>query len=202
MPRASSSDPPDQLAVPFITPIGGLRRSYHRAMRMPVVLQSKRLSLRILGTADLDPVHALFSSDGHTIGDGPIGDRGVTLEWLKRRTLLYEERGLAWYGLRDGDGSFVGNCGVFGGRCGDEPEIGYEIAQSRRGRGYAAEAVSAVTHAAHAAGQARLWATIRPWNVVSVRTAVANEYRFVRCEPDAKGDLEYYVHEVATTGGR
>lgn len=33
-----------------------------------VMLQSKRLSLRLLGPAEFDVVHALFSSDGHTIG--------------------------------------------------------------------------------------------------------------------------------------
>ncbi len=168
-------------------------------MGMPVVLRSKRLSLRLLGAADLDAVHALFSSGGHTIGDGPISDPQLTLEWLQRRSELHEENGLAWYGAWEHNGSFVGTCGAFRGRCGDEPEIGYEVAVRCRGRRYAAEAVSAVTSAAHSAGHGRLWAAIRPANVASVRTVLANDYRFVRSEPDAKGDLDYYLHEAATS---
>jgi RimJ/RimL family protein N-acetyltransferase len=165
---------------------------------MPVVLRSKRLSLRLLGAAELDAVHALFSSDGHTIGEGPISDPRLTLEWLQRRSELHEQSGLAWYGAWEGKSNFVGTCGAFHGRCGDEPEIGYEVAVPCRGRGYAAEAVSAVTHATHSAGHVRLWATIRPTNVASVRTVLANDYRLVRSEPDAKGDLDFYVHEART----
>ncbi|WP_289232797.1 hypothetical protein [Barrientosiimonas endolithica] len=44
-------------------------------MGMPISLRSNRLALRQLNSMDLDRVHALFSSDGHTIGDGPIDDR-------------------------------------------------------------------------------------------------------------------------------
>ena len=168
-------------------------------MMMPVVLQSKRLNLRLLGAAEVDAVHALFSSDSHTIGGGPISDPRMTLEWLVRRSELYEEYGLAWYGVWEGKGAFVGTCGVFRGRCGDEPEIGYEVATPFRGQGYAAEAVLAVTQAAHSSGHVRLWATIRPAKVASVRTVLTNDYSLVRSEPDAKGDLDYYVHEAATS---
>jgi [ribosomal protein S5]-alanine N-acetyltransferase len=168
-------------------------------MAMPVVLRSGRLRLRLHSAADLDEVHAVFSSDGHTIGDGPITDPAETLEWLHRRTLRHEESGLAWYGLWDHKDVFVGTCGTFIGRCGDEPEMGYEIAVPRRGVGYAAEALEVVTDAAHAAGHSRIWATIRPANVASVRTALTNGYLMARSEPDAKGALDYYVHSVATS---
>ncbi|BDZ57978.1 GNAT family N-acetyltransferase [Barrientosiimonas endolithica] len=122
---------------------------------------------------------------------------------------MYEEVGLAWYGLWDGDGNFVGNCGVFRGRCGDDPEIGYEVALPRRGQGYARAAVRAVTDAAHLVGHRRLWATVRPVNFASVRTVQSNGsvrtvqsngYRSVRRARDAKGDLDYYVHDVDTQG--
>lgn len=66
---------------------------------MPPALKTKRLSLRLLRPGDLDVVHALFSSTGHTIGDGPIGESALTLGWLQRRRRLHEESGLAWYGL-------------------------------------------------------------------------------------------------------
>ena len=161
---------------------------------MPEALQGKRLSLRLLGPAYLDVVHALFSSSGHTIGDAPVSDAAVTLAWLERRWRLHEEIGLAWYGLWDGAQKFVGTCGVFLGRCGEEPELGYEIATSQRGHGFAAEAAELVTHACHAAGYAHIWATIRPANFASIRTILATGCVFDRSDPDANGVLDYYRH--------
>lgn len=168
-------------------------------MAMPEALQTKRLSLRLLGPTDIDVVHALFSSSGHTIGDGPVSESALTLVWLERRKRLHEENGLAWYGLWDRDENFVGTCGTFLGRCGEEPEIGYEIALSRRGHGFASEAAGLVTHACHAAGHAQIWATIRPANIASVRTVQANGYVLIRSEPDAKGVLDYYRHATGDT---
>lgn len=161
---------------------------------------SDGLSLRQLDSTDLDHVHALFSSDGHTMGDGPIEDLATTLRWLARRSHAYAVNGFPWYGLWDGDENCVGNCGVFRGRCGDDPEIGYEVALPRRGQGYARAAVRAVTDAAHLVGHRRLWATVRPVNFASVRTVQSNGYRSVRRARDAKGDLDYYVHDVDTQG--
>lgn len=166
-------------------------------MTMPEKLRTGRLSLRLLGPADLDDVHALFSSPGHTIGDGAISDPALTLAWLERRQQRYEEDGLAWYGLWARDETYIGNCGLFLGRCGEEPEIGYEIDLPQRRQGYAAEAAGAVTSAAQAAGSTRVWATIRPANVASVRIVRALGYGFVRCEHDTKGDLDYYLNAPA-----
>lgn len=156
-------------------------------MAMPETLWTKRLSLRLLDPDDLDVVHSLFSSPGHTIGDGPVGDRAETLGWLERRRRLHRENGLAWYGLRDREKFFVGSCGVFlGDRCGDEPEIGYEIDLPQRRRGYAREAAGVVTQAAHAAGHVHVWATIRPANLASVRIARAIGYHLFKNESDSK----------------
>ena len=117
---------------------------------MPPTLETDRLVLRLLRPEHLDVVHALFSSDGHTIGDGPVHDREGTAAWLARREERFREAGLAWYGLWGDDELFLGSCGVFTGqRCGHEPEIGYEIGLAHRGRGLATEAARAVTDAAH-----------------------------------------------------
>lgn len=161
---------------------------------MPDTMQTERLHLRLLGPIDLDVVHSLFSSSGHTIGDGPVADPASTLNWLERRQCLHTESGLAWYGLWDGHQDFVGTCGVFLGRCGEDPELGYEIFTSQRGHGYAAESAELVTHACHAAGHPRIWATIRPQNVASIRTVLTNGYVFARSQPDATGALDYYLH--------
>jgi len=73
-------------------------------MAMSEMLHTARLSLRRLGPHDLAAVHALFASDGHTIGDGPIRDQAETAEWLARREIRYRTQGLAWYGLWDRHG--------------------------------------------------------------------------------------------------
>ena len=163
-------------------------------MAMTETLRTERLTLRLLGPADLDAAHELFSSPGHTIGDGPVRERAETAQWLVRRESYYSERGLAWYGLWTGHEILAGTCGVFlGERCGDDPEIGYEVDVAHRGKGFAHEAAHAVTEEAHSAGHSHLWATIRPGNVVSTHIIERLGYQLVRNQPDPKGDLNYYL---------
>jgi ribosomal-protein-alanine N-acetyltransferase len=165
-----------------------------RNMVMPETLHTARLALRLLGPGNLMAVHMLFSSAGHTIGDGPVRDSAQTAQWLARREMRYREHGLAWYGLWK-DETLVGTCGVFlGERCGEEPEIGYEVDSPQRAKGLAREAAGAVTEAAHSAGHARLWATIRPTNTASARVVEVIGYQLVRSRRDAKGELDYWLH--------
>ncbi len=163
------------------------------AMAMPETLHTDQLSLSRLTSHDLDHVHALFASDGHTIGTGPIHDQAKTAAWLERRETCYREQGLVWYGLWDRDRDFVGSCGVFlSDRCDREPEIGYEVELAHRHQGYAREAARAVTEATHEAGHEHLWATIRPSNHSSTRIVGSLGYRLIRNQPDAKGPLHFY----------
>ncbi|WP_254666498.1 GNAT family N-acetyltransferase [Humibacillus sp. DSM 29435] len=161
---------------------------------MPETLQTQRLVLRLLGPGDLDSVHALFSSAGHTIGDGPVSNRESTAQWLARRQMRYATQGLAWYGLWTADRTFVGNCGVFvGTRCGAEPEIGYEINFAYRGQGLAREAAAEVTHLVHEAGHEHLWATIQPSNLVSAHIVRSLGYQLVRSRADSEDSIDYYL---------
>jgi RimJ/RimL family protein N-acetyltransferase len=161
---------------------------------MRKTMRTARLTLRCLEPDDLRVVHAMHSGEGHTVGDGPIADVAATESWLARRQARYRDQGLAWYGLWDTDRQFVGTCGVFTGeRCGDEPEIGYEIDIPRRGQGFAKEAARAVTEEAHGAGHQHVWATIRPSNQASVHIVNSIGFELVRAQSDAKGALNYYV---------
>lgn len=162
---------------------------------MPVELRTARLLLRQLRPTDLEAVHDLFSSPGHTIGDGPITDRAKTAEWLQRRELRYADLGLVFYGAWTEVGEMVGYCGAFAGdRSEGLPELGYEVGLEHRGRGYATEAAGAVLEAIHAAGHPEVWATIRPWNLASARVVEGLGFALVRTDPDAKGPLDYYRH--------
>ncbi len=74
-----------------------------------------------------------------------------------------------------------------------EPEIGYEIRVSHRGRGYATEAATAVLQQCRAAGLTRVWASIRPHNTASRRIAGRLGMRVDRTENDDHGALLFYV---------
>ena len=163
-------------------------------MAVPETLQTQRRALRLLGHGDLDTVHTLFSSAGHTIGDGPVSSRESTAQWLARRQMRYATQGLAWYGTWAADRTFVGNGGVFvAQRCGAEPEIGYEIDRVFRCHGLAWEADGEVTQAAHEAGYEHLWATIRPSNLVSAHIVRSLGHRLVRSHADSEDSIDYYL---------
>lgn len=95
---------------------------------------------------------------------------------------------------RTGSGDVIGYCGLIDGALGpDEPEIAYELLRRAWGRGYATEAAGAVVALARESGYGRLWATVRAWNVASLR--VLANLGFVetdRVDPDAvHGDSLY-----------
>lgn len=135
-------------------------------------LHTKRLSLDSFTLDDTIELHEIFSDpQTHTIGDGPFTSVSQTTSWIERRILARDADGLCWYGLRDQNtGRLIGNCGVFVGRTGvAEPELGYEIRRECQGKGYASEAALAAVAEAERVGIARVWATIRPTNVASLR---------------------------------
>ena len=72
---------------------------------------------------------------------------------------------------RKGEGDVIGYCGLVfhGNGASDEPELAYELLRRAQGFGYATEAAGAVVTWATEAGYARLWATVRAWNVASRR---------------------------------
>lgn len=163
-------------------------------------LRTDRLNLCLFNVLDVQDLHALFSDPRtNTIGTGPYTAVEQTERWISNRQEAFEELGLAWYALRlHGSPHLVGNCGMLTGRTGaSEPEIGYMVAASYRGRGYASEAAGAVLAECDAAGITTVWATIRPGN--SASRCVVERHAFVndRTEWDEKGALIYYVRRKA-----
>lgn len=156
------------------------------------MLRTPRLDLRIFTMDDIDSLHSLFSDPRtHTIGSGPFTDRNQTVSWIKNRQAAFEQFGLAWYAVRvRGRESIIGNCGMLVGRkTWDEPEIGYEIAAAERQQGYAFEAARAVTNQCQDAGIGKVWATVRPSNLASLR--ILDSLGFCRAfsAVDEKGPL-------------
>jgi RimJ/RimL family protein N-acetyltransferase len=163
-------------------------------MRMQPSTTTSRLDLSSFEFDDVAELHECFSDpQTHTIGNGPFRDIEQTEAWIERRIATYRDCGLCWYALRErSTGRLVGNCGILLGRTGAaEPEIGYEIRYDSRGRGYAAEAVTAVMAECARAGVGRVWATVRPANAASLRVLDRIGMTLDHTEEDTKGALLY-----------
>ncbi|MBL7255861.1 GNAT family N-acetyltransferase [Paractinoplanes lichenicola] len=159
-------------------------------------LRTARLRLDAFTAGDAVELHELFADpDTHTIGSGPFTAFKQTERWIAHRLAAQREHGLCWYALRSSEtGRLIGNCGMLAGRTGfEEPEIGYLIQASQRGRGYAGEAAGAVLEQCRAARLTRVWASIRPHNHVSRRIATGLGMHVDRTERDERGDLLFYV---------
>ena len=142
-----------------------------------LVLETERLFLRHFHILDSKPMHSVF-------GDADVmrfGDGAQTEEWVRSwlRTCLehyYATWGFGPYAVVERrERAVIGYCGLFffpdvNGQ--PEIEIGYRLARSSWGQGYATEAASAVRDFAFGTlGIKRLIAMIDPANTASVRIA-------------------------------
>jgi RimJ/RimL family protein N-acetyltransferase len=107
------------------------------------ILETERVSLRELETADVDGL-AVVLSDPVAMRYYPAPfDRDGVVAWIGRAQASYAEHGFGlWAVAAKSDGRFLGDCGpmlqsVEGMLI---PEIGYHIVPSEQGRGYATEA--------------------------------------------------------------
>ena len=164
--------------------------------RMDDSLQAGELRLTVLTMRDATDLHALFSDPAtHTIGDGSVTHVTETGAWLRRRAQRRLDHGVTWYGVRDPVGTMIGNAGLLIGRTGAEPEIGFEIRKRSQGRGHGSAAAAAVVAEGHRAGFSRIWATVRPTNLASLRALDKVGFQADREGADSKGPLLYLAHE-------
>ncbi|TWP32066.1 GNAT family N-acetyltransferase [Leekyejoonella antrihumi] len=159
-------------------------------------LRARALTLRPFDMDDVEALHAIFSDPlTHTIGDGPFTDIEQTRSWIKNRAQRRKEHGVVWYAVRLPTGDLIGNCGLFIGRTGAEPELGFEIAHAHQGHGYATSAGTAVVAEAHRAGFPVVWATARPHNHASLAALGRSGFQRHHIENDGKGRLIYLLHQ-------
>ena len=159
------------------------------------IASTERLSLRHFHILDVEPMYRVFS-DPEVMR---FGDGVQTMEWVDAwlRTCLeryYQTWGFGPYAILEKHSQdLIGYCGLFyfpdiNGQ--PEVEIGYRLARSTWGRGYATEAARAVRdYAFHTLGLKRLIAMIDPSNAASIRVA---EKIGMRYERDVM--LEGYTH--------
>lgn len=140
-------------------------------------LSTNKLILRHIQVTDEDALHhAVFGdADVMLFGDG-IQTKAWARAWIIRQIEQYQTRGFGPYAVVEKKrNEIIGYCGLFyfpdvNGQ--PEIEIGYRLARSVWGKGYATEAARAVRdYAFTILGMKRLIAIIDPSNTASIRVA-------------------------------
>jgi RimJ/RimL family protein N-acetyltransferase len=117
------------------------------------------------------------------------GDVGAVGGFLRATAAHGEQQPFGYYRItRLSDGRAVGGIGFKGQPDGGTVEIGYGLAPSARGRGYAAEALTALLMVAAEHGVRRVIADTTPDNMASQQTLLRSGFRLVRTD----ADLHYY----------
>ena len=165
------------------------------------ILQTGRLTLRPLGRADAEALHALWTSAGvaRFIWDGKAIPFEQTTGILERNEAQFESAGFGLWGawLHD-EPRLVGFTGLWHFREPPELELIYGVADDLCGRGYATEQASAVVeYAVEALGMDVIRASTDAPNRASKRVLDKLGFRFI--ERRSTGGLDTCFYELVTT---
>lgn len=148
-----------------------------------IVAETKRLQLRQFHIADGAAMDRVFgNAEVMRYGRGPQTAEWVRT-WLQNRATIYQQRGFGlWAVIERETEHTIGYCGLshFDDIAGQaETEIGYRLARSSWGRGYATEAACAVRdYGFRTLGLSRLIAIIDPRNTASAKVAEKTGLQF------------------------
>lgn len=142
-----------------------------------VIVETDRLIIRLFRLSDVEAMNCIFGdAEVMRFGDGVQTTEWVQdwLRWCLEKYQQNQEIG-PWAVVEKSSEAVTGYCGLFyfPDVCGQpETEIGYRLARSYWGYGYATEAASAVlNYAFNTLHLPRLIAIIDPSNVQSIRVA-------------------------------
>ena len=161
-------------------------------------VRTSRLQLHAIDVAEAERIVARSAGPADAWADDfPFeGDVGAVGGFLRATAALGEQRPFGYYRItRLSDGRAVGGIGFKGQPDGGCVEIGYGLAPSARGHGYAAEAVIALLAVAADHGLFRVIADTTLDNIASQRTLVRAGFRFVST------DTELHHYEVLLKSG-
>jgi len=189
----------NQATTPVPTPIAPhwsafiARNGPHTAGVPLVPLTTDRLRLRALTVADHAEVFDVLGDEPTTARvSWRQPDPESARAWLDRRIEDQRRNGLSMWAVEAlALGEMVGLCGFFSHDGVYETELGYVIKAPLWGRGYATEAAQAAVASALQAGH-RLYATIRPWNIGSIRVVERAGLRLDESTEDDRGQLLVY----------
>lgn len=163
------------------------------------ILHTERLTLRPLGRADADALHALWTAPRMVrfIWDGKAIPFEQTADILERNEALFEQSGFGLWGawVRD-EPRLVGFTGLWHFREPPELELIYGVADDLCGRGYATEEAAAVMeYGVEELGMDVIRASTDAPNAASMRVLDKLGFRFVARR--TVGGLDTRVYELA-----
>jgi RimJ/RimL family protein N-acetyltransferase len=154
-------------------------------------VRTSRLQLHAIDVAEGERIVARSAGPGDAwAADFPFeGDVGAVGGFLRATAASGEQRPFGYYRVtRLADGRAIGGIGFKGQPDGGCVEIGYGLAPSARGHGYAAEAVAALLGLAADHGLSRVIADTALDNVASQRALIRAGFRLVATD----GELHQY----------
>lgn len=154
-------------------------------------VRTSRLQLHAIDVAEAERIVARRPGPGDAWADDfPFeGDVGAVGAFLRATAAFGEQRPFGYYRVtRLADGLAVGGIGFKGQPEGGCVEIGYGLAPSARGHGYAAEAVVALLALAAHHGLSRVSANTTLDNMASQQTLMRSGFRLMGTD----GELHHY----------
>jgi RimJ/RimL family protein N-acetyltransferase len=154
-------------------------------------IRTSRLQLHPIDVAEAERIVARSAGPADAWADDfPFeGDVGAVGGFLRSTAALGEQRPFGYYRItRLSDGRAIGGTGFKGQPGGGCVEIGYGLAPSARGHGYAAEAVIALLTVAADHGLSKVIADTTLDNIASQRTLIRAGFRLMSTDTD----LHYY----------
>ncbi len=161
-------------------------------------IRTSRLELHAIDVAEAERIVARSAGPADSWADDfPFeGDVGAVGGFLRATARHGEQRPFGYYRItRLADGRAIGGLGFKGRPDGGCVEIGYGLAPSARGHGYAAEAVIALLTVAADHGLSRVVADTTPDNIASQRTLSRAGFRL------ASAEAELHRYELLLEGG-
>jgi RimJ/RimL family protein N-acetyltransferase len=145
---------------------------------MNVILETKRLVLREMHSGDLDFLAEMLGDPEVMRFFPSVVTREVALQHLEKNFARYREFGYGfWLVVQKETGQPIGRCGLLRQEVDGQPEdeIGYMLHRPYWRQDFGIEAASGVRdYALQELGKRRLISMIRPVNIPSQRTALAN----------------------------
>ncbi len=161
-------------------------------------IRTSRLQLHAIDIAEAERIVARSAGSADTWADDfPFeGDVGAVGGFLRATATHGEQQPFGYYRItRLADGRAIGGLGFKGQPDGGCVEIGYGLAPSARGHGYAAEAVIALLTMATDHGLSRVIADTTLDNIASQRTLIRAGFHILST------DAALHRYEVLLNGG-